>query len=156
MYVSETQKIRPIVKDYCNGSVVDIGCGDDIIVSHALGVDVRQTSKSKFVTDKFKTLSTVLNQKFDTVFSSHCLEHIDNDLDALKDWVHLLNDGGYLILYLPDENFYDNSKNPDHLHWYNHKSFVSWFESNFQEMKIINHGLDVGEDRYSFFLIAKK
>lgn len=156
MYVSETQKIRPIVEKYCTGSVVDIGCGDDIIVPTAIGVDVRKTKTATIITDKFKTLSEVLNRKFDTVFSSHCLEHIDNDVVAVLDWINLLNDGGHLILYLPDDDHYDNSKNPDHLHWYKYKSFVAWFLHYFPKMKILDHGLDVGEDRYSFWLVAKK
>jgi 2-polyprenyl-3-methyl-5-hydroxy-6-metoxy-1,4-benzoquinol methylase len=156
MYVSETQKIRPVVEKYCHGSVVDIGCGDDLIVPSAVGVDVRKTSKSQIITDKFKTLSTVLNQRFDTVFSSHCLEHIDNDVMAVRDWISLLNDGGHLILYLPSDDHYDNKSNPDHLHWYKHESFIAWFGHYFPHMNIIDHGMDIGEDKYSFYLVAKK
>ena len=39
--------------------------------------------------------------KLDYVFSSHCLEHIDDWQAALDRWVELLRPGGRIFLYLP-------------------------------------------------------
>ena len=41
-------------------------------------------------------------QNADYIFSSHCLEHVDNWVDTMNYWHTRLNDGGVLFLYLPD------------------------------------------------------
>jgi predicted SAM-dependent methyltransferase len=38
----------------------------------------------------------------DYIFSSHCLEHINNWVDVMDYWYDTLNEGGTLFLYLPD------------------------------------------------------
>jgi len=38
----------------------------------------------------------------DYIFSSHCLEHIDDWVSAMDYWYSRLNVGGVLFLYLPD------------------------------------------------------
>lgn len=42
------------------------------------------------------------------VFSSHCLEHLENPVEALEHWRDKLVDGGTLFLYLP---------HPDMTYW---------------------------------------
>ena len=54
----------------------------------------------------------------DYVFSSHCLEHIENDWQALREWWRVLKSGGYLVLYLPHRDVYPLTNNPDHKHRY--------------------------------------
>lgn len=39
--------------------------------------------------------------EFDFIFSSHCLEHLDNPVAALEHWKTRLKPGGVLFLYLP-------------------------------------------------------
>lgn len=39
--------------------------------------------------------------KFDYIFSSHCLEHLANPIQALEHWKTRLIEGGVLFLYLP-------------------------------------------------------
>jgi predicted SAM-dependent methyltransferase len=38
----------------------------------------------------------------DYIYSSHCLEHVDNWIETLEYWIKNLKDGGILFLYLPD------------------------------------------------------
>lgn len=45
---------------------------------------------------------------FDYVFSSHCLEHLRNPIEALEHWRSRLRPGGVLFLYLP---------HPDMVYW---------------------------------------
>src|ERR1700722_11359160 len=43
----------------------------------------------------------------DAVYSSHCLEHIDDDVGALRDWFRVLKIGGYLVLTVPHQYLYE-------------------------------------------------
>ena len=43
----------------------------------------------------------VLKRKFDIAIASDCLEHLENDEKALKNWYELLNPGGLLLVFVP-------------------------------------------------------
>lgn len=154
MYSSETQKIRPKVLHYVNGKVADIGCGGDKIVPSAIGIDVRQLPTVDLLVDKIDKLSDKLPHDFDVIFSSHCLEHIDKDIETLRDWVTLLKSGGLVILYLPDVNYY-TQHNPDHVHNYTFASF-NYKIAELTNLTVVESGMDIGDDKYSFYFVAKK
>lgn len=48
------------------------------------------------------------DMRVDYIFSSHCLEHLPNWVDALDYWSTKLHRGGVLFLYLP---------HPSQIHW---------------------------------------
>jgi len=48
-----------------------------------------------------RTVVDFKDESLDYVFSSHCLEHIENWRDALSEWVRKLKPGGIIFLYLP-------------------------------------------------------
>lgn len=54
----------------------------------------------------------------DYIFSSHCLEHLPNWVDALDYWKTKLHDGGVLFLYLPDysQSYWRPWNNRKHIH----------------------------------------
>lgn len=156
-FFSETAKIRDRIKKYLKGHMLDIGCGSEKVDCYALGVDVRSLPTVDVVVSKLEKLSDCLNlpnEWFDLIFSSHCLEHISDDVGALNDWILMLNSGGHLVLYLPDVRYY-KEKNPDHAHDYTLDSFLE-FMKRFEQVELVDSGLDVGEDRYSFFVVYKK
>lgn len=162
-FSSETEKIRPKVLKYLEGdSVLDYGCGGSKVVPHALGIDMRPMPDVDLVTqsiDEVYDLSSRLQNyvgNTDAVFSSHFLEHVADDVRLIKSWAAMLKPGGFLVLYLPDDKKYDNSKNPEHLQIYTHDTFVSDFLPKFPELETIEHGTDYGEDRYSFYTVSRK
>lgn len=61
---------------------------------------------------------TVPDGSCDAVFSSHLLEHMEDPAAALEEWWRVLKVGGFLVLYLPDEDLYprvgEPGANPDH------------------------------------------
>ena len=159
MHVSETSKIRHIMLPYCQGVTLDVGCGPDKIKPDALGVDLRPLPYVDIVADISNLHEELLKQGYenvDTVFSSHCLEHLKDDQAALHSWISILKKGGYLCLYLPDDRFYDNRSNPEHLSYYTYFDFMNMFHDTFPFMKVIKSGPHVGPDKYSFYLIAQK
>ena len=43
----------------------------------------------------------------DTVFSSHCLEHIERERDAIRDWFRVIKVGGFLVCFVPHQALYE-------------------------------------------------
>jgi len=158
-YFSETQKVRPHVFPFLRGNILDIGCGTEKICAGAIGVDVRKTEAVDHVIGGFDKLSEELKkigltEKWDTIFSSHCLEHLRDDWAAIEDWCNLLAKKGNLILYLPDDDHYDNDSNTEHLHRYKYAEFMKEFGARCSFMEIAHSGPHVGHDLYSFYLVA--
>lgn len=55
--------------------------------------------------DEASELSTVPENHYDFLLSSHCLEHIANPLSALNNWMRVLKPNAKICLVLPDKNF---------------------------------------------------
>jgi SAM-dependent methyltransferase len=127
--MDETSKIRSIrgkeFRDiYFSGRVVDIGCGRDIVVPHAIPFDLEQG-------DAQRILDYLEPESFDCVHSSHCLEHMRDVESALKQWWALIRPGGYLVIVVPDEDLYEQGAwpslfNPDHKATFNLGKSESW------------------------------
>ena len=47
-------------------------------------------------------LESVNNKTYDYLYASHVLEHIANPIKALKEWLRVIKNEGYLILILPE------------------------------------------------------
>lgn len=181
-YMSEAAKVRdlPEVMKYITGDILDFGCGGDKIVPHAIGIDGRKLPGVDVVSERLHEFSFIFDlasagfcveedRKWDTIFSSHLLEHLVEPYAAIIAWASLLKQGGHLILYLPDGDHYDNKANPEHMVDMKYEPFMFWFRRAFcgegkdfkgehlpAQFELVDHGLDVGEDRYSFYLVARK
>jgi len=79
---------------FCQGLGIDVGAGlwplPDVIPA-----DIRRGPGVG------RTVSDFESGSLDYVFSSHCLEHIENWQETLAEWVSKLRLGGVLFLYLP-------------------------------------------------------
>tara|TARA_R110000868_G_scaffold180622_2_gene421247 strand:+ start:5757 stop:6275 length:519 start_codon:yes stop_codon:yes gene_type:complete len=169
-YCSETSKAKEIIGKYLKGKIIDIGSGGFPITEDAICVDGRNYGKVDVVTDNLYDLYRFgLLREADTVFSSHCLEHLANDTAAITEWSKLLKQDGFIILYLPDGKHYSNENNMEHMRDYNYDNFIFYFNrvfcgagKNFKGknlpaiFQLIDSGTDFREDCYSFFVVAKK
>jgi SAM-dependent methyltransferase len=52
-------------------------------------------------------MSGVPDHAFDFVYSSHCLEHLEDVPCALRNWVRLVKPGGWLYIIVPDYVLYE-------------------------------------------------
>lgn len=162
MFQSESEKIRPLVKQYCGAITLDVGCGHDKIIPEAIGVDHREheaVSFKIFEPSDAKYLTKFLPDlegECDAVYSGHYLGFISEDFKALKEWTKFLKIGGYMILYLPDYEHFDIALSPGNINKYTYKSFMPWFRSHVKNMVVIHCGQDLGEDKYSFYVIARR
>lgn len=114
-------------------SILDIGCSSGILLNELMscgfkqenlyGIDISEDAieyckdsqlKNVFVMD---AQSPNLNRKFDVIVSSDCLEHLEQDVDALKRWYDLLKDGGILLIFVPAFKFLWSQHDVANMHY---------------------------------------
>lgn len=87
----------PFAKHLCKGVGYDIGCNRvEWSFPGSIPVDLNFNDGM----DAFN----LPDQKVDYIYSSHCLEHLDDWVGALDYWQTKLKKGGVLFLYLPHYN----------------------------------------------------
>ena len=122
---SKTLSLYPdLLSPYLQGRVLDIGAGLDPITPQAEVFDKEQ-GDAQYLDRYFPSGS------FDTVFSSHCLEHMVDPISALKSWFALVKPGGYLVTIVPDEDLYEQGHfpslfNSDHKSTFTLSKSKSW------------------------------
>lgn len=57
-------------------------------------------------------LEAIPDNAYDFVHSSHCLEHLHDPAEGLRNWLRVLRPGGYLIFTVPDEDLYEQGEFP--------------------------------------------
>jgi len=100
----ETDHCRYRLLKYCKGQGLDLGCGNVKIKTDAIGVDL-YSPVAEMHRDA-RDLSCYKDGYFDYVYSSHLLEEFESTEYALREWLRVLKDDGYLVLYQPDEEYY--------------------------------------------------
>lgn len=90
--------------------------GGSPTIAHAIGIDLDYPGYDG------------IHLPFDTesqnaVYSSHCLEHIDNDVEAIREWFRVLKIDGYIVLTVPHKFLYEKREKLDagktsHKHFY--------------------------------------
>jgi SAM-dependent methyltransferase len=103
---AKTNSIRPpsFAKTFLAGKVIDIGAGEDLVCAWAERFDVQDGDANEIALYRQAA-------SYDTVHSSHCLEHMSDAPKAVSDWWSLVKPGGYLIVVVPDEDLYEQG------HW---------------------------------------
>ena len=161
---NEAAKIRWELVPYMNGRVLDLGCGPYKAFPHFTGVDNGHhwgTAGADVRVDTAEKLDLFASRSHDMVFSSHLLEHIpyENVPVALTEWCRVLKEGGYLVLYVPDEDEYpkvgEPGANPDHKWNVNYQKVIdammqvprSWDLCQFEKRN--------ETDEYSLFFVFK-
>jgi SAM-dependent methyltransferase len=57
-------------------------------------------------------LQDIEDDRFDFVHSSHCLEHLHDPRQGMKNWFRVLRSGGHLVVLVPDEDLYEQGVFP--------------------------------------------
>jgi len=96
------------ISRYFSGDGIDIGGKPD-----PLGLYKEFFSQMKSVKTwdwedgDAQIMAGVQDEKYDFVHSSHCLEHLVNPHEGVKNWLRIVRPGGYLIVTVPDEDLYE-------------------------------------------------
>ena len=170
---NEAAKIRYDIVRYTRGKVLDMGCGPIRAFDHFIGVDSCKDTElfgieihpgvKCDVADPEAIAKTFVEESVDAVFSSHCLEHIEDPEAALAAWWKLIKVGGYLVLYLPHRDLYprigEPGGNPDHKWDFHPDNIVDIMRRVVRDSGgwdlVLNETRDQGQE-YSFLQVYQK
>lgn len=162
----------PFAKKVCNGIGVDVGCNrvewmysgdyvnsDNINDYNKWISEIPKETTQSFPIDpninKYDALNFPENCKdLDYIFSSHCLEHLNDWVKVLDYWTSKIKIGGVLFLYLPDYSqvYWRPWNNRKHLNILNAEIIEDYLiDSGYT--KVFKSGIDLNN---SFMVIAQK
>jgi len=139
----------PYAKHVCTGKGVDVGC-NRVEWSFPGSIPVDPNINSQYNALNFPPIAYEL----DYIFSSHCLEHLQNWVDVLDYWTTKLKSGGTLFLYLPDysQEYWRPWNNRKHLNIFTPEIIFDYMNSNGYK-NIFRSGVDLNN---SFMIMAQK
>lgn len=82
-------------------------------------------------------LSGVADGEFDFVHSSHCLEHLVDPREGIRNWLRVVRPGGYLVITVPDEDLYEQGIFPSNFNL-DHKWTFTIFKTGSWSKRSIN------------------
>jgi SAM-dependent methyltransferase len=151
-YVTRNKILVPLVK---KEPVLDAGCGTGIVTKplvekrmdvYSVDIDKRLTEKTKRF-NKNKTFCLNFNKidnnrfpKFGTILMPDVLEHIKDDVGAIRKAYSMLRQGGEYIISVPYHNFFwtKNDEVRGHIRRYSKKELKRKLKSNgFKVRKMI-------------------
>lgn len=115
----------PYALHFCKGTGYDIGYSkEEWKLPGAIGID--SNLQNGFDADNLP------DNKVDYIFSSHCLEHVDNWVKTLEYWLSKLKENGVLFLYLPDfsQKYWRPWNNRKHIHCFTPDIIKSFLEDH--------------------------
>lgn len=175
----EMRKTRWRAMPYLRGKILDLGCGPEKILDtkECVGVDSMKDVQmfgipmNPDVKMDVATLPLFAGSAVDGIFSSHLLEHIyyREVPSVLREWFRVLKVGGYLVLYLPDENQYPKCGEPergiyvpepfcnsDHKWNVNYDRVLDAVERTGANCDLVHYEVCKEDDEYSLFFAFKK
>ena len=57
-------------------------------------------------------LNTILDNQYDGIISSHCLEHTANPIKVILEWKRVIKKSGYLLIIVPNKKYTFDHKRP--------------------------------------------
>jgi predicted SAM-dependent methyltransferase len=137
----------PFAKHFCKGVGYDIGCNRlEWALPGAIPVDLNFNDGM----DAYN----LPDKKVDYIYSSHCLEHLDDWVYALDYWTSKIKNGGVLFLYLPhySQKYWRPWNNRKHKHVLDSGEIVDYLHDN-KFSKVLSAGPDMNS---SFYVVAEK
>lgn len=137
----------PYAKYFCEGIGYDIGC-NRIEWSFPGSIPIDP------VLDENYNATNLPNNEVDYIFSSHCLEHLNDWVSVLDYWYDSIKVGGVIFLYLPDysQEYWKPWNNRKHLNIFTPQIISDYFTH--KGMKNIFHsGVDLNN---AFMIVAEK
>jgi len=128
---------------YFRGRGVDIGgAPDPLALYHSLFPLIEDVRTWDREDGDAQFMNGVPDNYFDFVHSSHCLEHLCDALEGLRNWVRILKPGGHMIVTVPDEDLYEQGKFPstfnrDHRRTFTIYKAKSWSNNSVNLLELL-------------------
>lgn len=118
--------------------VLDFGCGGGFLLMNLpgrrkLGIEINTAAAAVAVAngvDVFSKISGIQDESVDVIVSNHCLEHVSNPMETLKELRTKLRKGGRVMFVIPCETVhdrYDPRHLDHHLYTWNPRCFGNLF-----------------------------
>lgn len=147
-------------------NLLDVGCRDAAYFDNlekrnikCTGIDISprsvEYSKSKnrnVILGDVNNLKNLVQEKFDVIISNHSLEHFLNADIAMVECYNILNDGGYILIKIPNEGKkLKNNSRFDHVRTFTGEELRKLVED-------ANFKVEVFElnNKNEFFVLARK
>ena len=108
------------IRKYFVGHGIDNGGKPDPLSLYAELFPLMETIRTWDIEEgDAQILQGLQDNEFDFVHSSHCLEHLNEPSEGLRNWFRVLKPGGHMVFTVPDEDLYEqgiypSSFNQDH------------------------------------------
>jgi SAM-dependent methyltransferase len=139
--------VKPFAIEVCVGNGYDIGANrKEWAFPGAVIIDPQVNSKYDAM--------NLPDEIVDYIFSSHCLEHVNDWVRVLDHWTTRLRSGGVLFLYLPDfsQKYWRPWNNTKHVNCLSAELIKAYLEDNGYK-NIFSSGIDLNN---SFTVMAEK
>ena len=151
---------RTFFQKYMSGFGLDVGFSgyeEDIvpILDTAIGVDLDYPGYDGI------TLPFPDNSQ-NYVFSSHCLEHIEDYISVIQDWHRVVKIGGHIITVVPHKYLYEKKSSPpsnwnrDHKRFYTPATLIGEFEKALQPNSYRVRLLEDGDFGFDYSIPQEK
>jgi len=91
---------------YFKGNGIDIGCGSDMLKKQIF-TSINNIQPYDLNDGDAQLCSNLIDNSFDFVYSSHCLEHMRDANEALNNWIRICKTQGHIIFAIPHEIYYE-------------------------------------------------
>lgn len=138
----------PFAHEVCKGIGFDIGCNRiEWSLKGSIPIDI--TIKDEWDAMKLPDMFV------DYIFSSHCLEHLPNWIEALDYWAKHLKEKATLFLYLPhrSQEYWLPMNNRKHIHFFDEEIMKQYFYNSNLFTNVFISGPDLNN---SFYVIAER
>jgi SAM-dependent methyltransferase len=133
------------VRRYFRGDGVDIGGAPDPLNLYREFFPLLESVKTWDIDDgDAQFMAGVADESFDFVFSSHCLEHLNDPLEGLRNWLRVTKPDGYVIFVIPEEDLYEqgvfpSTFNRDHKNTFTIGKSKSWSPRSINILDLLSH-----------------
>lgn len=104
--------------------------------------------------DNWDAMNLPEDREIDYIFSSHCLEHLNDWVGVLDYWSSKLPTGGIIYLYLPhrSQKYWQPQNNRKHIHSFTGDELENYFNDRGFKSVLVS-GVDLN---HSFTIVAEK
>jgi len=117
---------------------LDVGCGNNKRTGH-IGIDISAQADVDYIIDISREPLPFTDDSVDSIYTAHCLEHVDNLIYAMNEFWRVLKWGGELKIHVPHWNSSLSVQDPTHERMFSEESF-KFFCGGY----IVKHKLNYG------------